>query len=265
MQLVHICAIISIVNYALPDARYPGVIERKFIMAYTNQTLKKLADLYKAYIALLETGKQARVHVSKGNRKIGRVLNVSTVPVMDCQNCKECSRLCYAINSYIRYTNTCVPAWTENSFLARNNRDLYFAEIEKACAKRRTNKYFRWHVAGEIMDINYLERMIDIARKFPEFKFWTYTKMYLLVNMYVKAHGNDRKIAIPENLVIMFSEWRGMEMINPYGFPEFRVVFKNDEYKPDPKTNWYCPGNCDICKAVNRGCVAGETTYCNEH
>ena len=54
-------------------------------------------------------------------------------------------------------------------------------------------------------------------------------------------------------------------MVNPYKFQEFRVVFKNDAEKPDPVKNWYCPGNCDICKKIGRGCVAHETTYCNEH
>ena len=60
----------------------------------------------------------------------------------------------------------------------------------------------------------------------------------------------------------MFSEWRGMPMSNPHGMPEFKVVFKDDAEKP---RGFYCPGNCDICKNSKRGCVAGETVYCNEH
>ena len=51
-------------------------------------------------------------------------------------------------------------------------------------------------------------------------------------------------------------------MDNPYNFPEFRVVFKDDLVKP---VGFYCPGNCDICKVAGRGCIARETTYCNEH
>ena len=233
---------------------------------YSKETIKKVAFNYHSYMELIKSGLIIpRVHISKGNRKIGRVLNVSTVPIMDCKNCKECKNICYAVNSYIMHTNTCLPAWTENSYFARNNRKEYFDTIRKECAKRRKNKYFRWHVSGEIIDMDYLESMIAIAREFPDFKFWTYTKMYDLVNLYVMLHGDSKEKAIPGNLVIMFSEWRGMEMYNPYGFPEFRVVFKNDKYKPDPENVWYCPGNCDICKACNRGCVAGETTYCNEH
>ena len=233
---------------------------------YTKETIKKLSMNYHSYMELIKSGSIIpRVHISKGNRKIGRVLNVSTVPVMDCKNCKECKSICYAIGSYIQHTNSVVPAWTDNSYFARNDRKAYFEEIRKACAKRKANKYFRWHVAGEIIDMDYFESMIAIAKEFPDFKFWTYTKMYDLVNFYVMLHGDNKEQAIPENLVVMFSEWRGMEMYNPYGFPEFRVVFHNDEVKPDPKQVWFCPGNCDSCKMANRGCVAGETTYCNEH
>lgn len=83
--------------------------------------------------------------------------------------------------------------------------------------------------------------------------------MYHIVNTWCDANGRD---AVPANLKIMFSEWRGMPMVNPYNFPEFRVVFKADAVKP---VGHYCPGNCDVCKAAGRGCVAGETTYCNEH
>lgn len=231
---------------------------------YSNETLKKLANLFKLHVSKIENGEIiARVHISKGNSKIGKVLNVSTVPVMDCKNCKECSKLCYAINSYVRYTNTCVPAWTDNSYLARNNRQFYFNSIRETLKRRKRNLYFRWHVAGEIQDMDYLENMVAIAKDFPNFKFWTYTKMYELVNLYCDMNGG--KSAIPGNLVIMFSEWRGMPMFNKYGFPEFRVVFNSDDNKPDEKTNWFCPGNCDICKKACRGCIVGETTYCHEH
>ena len=52
-----------------------------------------------------------------------------------------------------------------------------------------------------------------------------------------------------------------MPMDNPHGMPEFRVVFKDET----PPAGHYCPGNCDICKNLHRGCVEGETTYCMEH
>ena len=197
--------------------------------------------------------------ISKGNRKIGRVMNVSLAPVLTCANCSECKMLCYDIKAVLQYRNV-TDARARNTALLLEDRAEYFRRIDNAISRRRLHKFFRWHVAGDIVDLDYLARMVDIARAHPDFVFWTYTKNYAVVNEYCRTRGG--RVAIPENLSIMFSEWRGMPMVNPYGFPEFSVVFKDDEHKP---AGHYCPGNCDICKAAHRGCIAGETTYCHEH
>ena len=199
--------------------------------------------------------------ISTGNNKIGKTMNISTMPILCCGNCKECKKLCYDIKACLQYPNTVIDARMRNTVIPRRNRSEYFRRIEVAIQRRRTNKYFRWHVAGDIIDVDYFDNMVKIARNHPDFIFWTYTKMYGVVNEWCLRHGGTRD-AIPGNLHVMFSEWRGMPTINHYRFPEFRVVFKNDEVKP---TGFYCPGNCDICKAAKRGCIAGETTYCNEH
>jgi len=196
--------------------------------------------------------------ISDGNIKIGRVLNVSLPPVVTCSNCGECQKLCYDIKACNQYPNTVVDARARNLAILKKNRNEYFNRIEGKIRRRRANKYFRWHVAGDIVDYDYFCRMVEVAKNHPDFIFWTYTKAYGTVNEYVKRNGRD---AIPANFSIMFSEWRGMPMDNPYGFPEFKVVFK-DEEEPN---GFYCPGNCDICKAIHRGCLAGETTYCKEH
>lgn len=197
--------------------------------------------------------------ISKGNRKIGRVMNVSLAPVLTCANCSECKMLCYDIKAVLQYRNV-TDARARNTALLLEDRAEYFRRIDDAISRRRLHKFFRWHVAGDIVDLDYLARMVDVARAHPDFVFWTYTKNYAVVNEYCRTRGG--RVAIPENLSIMFSEWRGMPMVNPYGFPEFSVVFKDDEHKP---TGHYCPGNCDVCKAAHRGCIAGETTYCHEH
>ena len=204
-----------------------------------------------------------KVAISNGNRKIGNVMNVSTAPLWTCGNCSECFRICYDVKANFQYKNV-RDARARNTSLLKRDRDSFFNQIEDAISKRKTNKYFRWHVAGDIVDMDYFSRMAEIAKRHPDFVFWTYTKMYTIVNLYVLEHGGDRT-CIPANLTIMFSEWRGMPMLNPYSFPEFRVVFKDDAVKPDPKQNHFCAGNCDICKKLNRGCIVGETTYCNEH
>lgn len=237
----------------------PRGAESWFIM-YNPESIKKylakMTDAIKRYDVI--PAAELTVSVSKGNRKIGRVMNVSIPPIITCANCKECKYLCYDIKANLQYLNV-VNSRAKNYSILIRDREQYFSQIESAISRRRTNKFFRWHVAGDILDINYFSHMVEIARRHSDFVFWTYTKNYAIVNAYCDKYG---RAAIPGNLHIMFSEWRGLKMVNPYHFPEFRVVFKTDAVRP---TGHYCPGNCDICKANCRGCLAGETTYCNEH
>lgn len=221
-------------------------------------SLREATEKYRAVIR--EEGADAvPLAVSVGNMKIGRSLNVSLAPILTCANCSGCKGYCYDVKANLQYPNV-VDARARNTALLLEDRDAYFRRIDEAISRRRAHKFFRWHVAGDIVDVDYLARMVDIARAHPDFVFWTYTKNYSAVNEYCERRGG--RVAIPGNLSIMFSEWRGMPMDNPYGFPEFSVVFKDDPVKP---VGHYCPGNCDICKAQHRGCIAGETTYCNEH
>lgn len=227
---------------------------------YKKETIKKIIDKAEAKrteLMKLDVG-EIKMCISDGNTKIGRVMNVSNMPILSCGNCKECMFLCYDIKACNQYPNTVIDARMRNLVILQRDRDEYFRRIEEKINRRKKNKYFRWHVAGDILDLDYFDRMVGIADRHPEFVFWTYTKMYGIVNEWTCVNYNRE---IPRNLHIMFSEWRGMPMDNPFHFPEFRVVFKN-EAKPD---GFYCPGNCDICKKINRGCLAGETTYCNEH
>lgn len=235
-------------------------------MAYSKESLAKVIQLMtekkKVYASIpLE---EIKLCISKGNVKIGRVMNVSLPPIMTCNHCKECKHYCYDVKACLQYPNTVIDARIRNFSVLMKNRDEYFGRISWAMSRRKKNKYFRWHVAGDIIDYDYFNRMVENARNHPDFIIWTYTKEYDIVNEWIKNHGGNKN-ALPDNFTVMFSEWRGMEMINPYEMPEFRVVMKDDEYKPSPKYNHYCPGNCDICKKLNRGCIAGETTYCNEH
>jgi hypothetical protein len=199
---------------------------------------------------------QIKICISKGNRKIGRVMNVSLPPILSCANCAGCSKLCYDVKACMQYPNTVIDARMRNYVLLMRDRARYFALIEQAISKRQKNKFFRWHVAGDIVDIDYFDNMVRIAREHSDFIFWTYTKNYAVVNAWIAEHGK-----LPRNFTVMFSEWRGMPMNNPHGMPEFRVVFK-DEKKP---VGFYCPGNCDVCKEHNCGCVAGQDVYCMEH
>lgn len=226
---------------------------------YSIETVHKCAKMLRERVALYDEVPLdfIKLCISTGNDKIGNVMNVSLPPMLSCGNCAGCCTLCYDVKACMRFPNV-VDARARNLAILRKDRGEYFARIEKAISRRRKNKFFRWHVAGDIVDADYFVNMVEIARRHPDFLFWTYTKMYHIVNQYCAEHGKE---TIPENFSIMFSEWRGMPMDNPYGFAEFRVVFK-DEDRPQ---GFYCPGNCDACKNPCRGCIAQETVYCMEH
>ena len=229
---------------------------------YQIETIQKtVATARKVGETLRANPDALHVRITAGNRKIGRVLNVSLMPVLSCGNCSGCVHYCYDIKACVQYAHNVITARMVNYIMATEHRDEYFAQIDAKLSRRRKNKFFRWHVAGDILDIDYFDRMVEVARKHPDFTMWTYTKMYHIVNAWIAAHGGTRD-ALPSNLTVMFSEWRGMPMNNPYGLPEFRVVMHDDETRP---VGYYCPGNCDACKAARRGCIVGETVYCDEH
>lgn len=223
---------------------------------YSIETIRKVVTMLKAavdkYMAMPID--EIKLCISKGNSKIGKVLNVSLPPILSCGNCKECKHFCYDIRACVQYAKSVINARARNYVLLLRNRDEYFAQIDKACTSRKKNKMFRWHVSGDIIDIDYFFRMVEIARKHPDFVFWTYTKMYHIVNEYCDKYGKD---SIPNNFSVMFSEWKGMPLVNPYHFGEFRALYESENI---PENTYYCPGNCDVCKALNRGCIVNENT-----
>lgn len=227
----------------------------KKVNGYSIESLRKVVSALKnakdKYMSMpIES---IKLCISKGNRKIGKAMNVSLPPILSCGNCKECKHFCYDIRACIQYKNV-IDARIRNYVILLRNRDLYFSTIDKACNRRKSNKMFRWHVSGDIIDLDYFCRMVEIARNHPDFIFWTYTKMYHIVNEYCDKYGKE---SIPTNFSVMFSEWKGMELVNPYHFGEFRALYENESI---PENTYYCPGNCDICKAARRGCIANENT-----
>ena len=234
---------------------------------YSIESIKKMVSLMNETICKYSAVdvNDIKLCISSGNRKIGRVMNVSLPPVMTCTNCSECKRFCYDIKACLQYPNTVIDARIRNYVVLMKSRELYFEKIENAISSRRKNKFFRWHVAGDIVDLDYFSRMVEAARLHADFKFWTYTKNYKVVNEYCRKYGRKN---IPDNFSVMFSEWDGMPIDNPYGFPVFSVKMQagNKNHQEAYFDGLYkCPGNCDVCKENGRGCIAGENVYCDEH
>lgn len=230
-------------------------------MKYSRETLKKvvatLMELIRYFLSL--PYEVLKLHISAGNKKIGRVFNFSTAPIITCGNCKHCKHCCYDVKACCQYKNVRI-ARAENTAMMIKNQDETFKQIDNFIGRNHKRKFFRWHVSGEITSLSYLHAMVTIARKHPDWRFWTYTKMYTLVNQYCDEHGG--RDAIPENLTIMFSVWKGVPMYNKYNFPVFVCVMP-DDIIPDGAIK--CPGNCDTCIANKTGCVFGKSAYAHLH
>ena len=202
-----------------------------------------------------------KICISSGNNKIGHAMNVSTMPGLDCGNCSHCIGFCYDVKACVRYPQTVIDARIRNSVLLERDRDEFFRRIDNAMNRRKKNKMFRWHVAGDIKDADYFQRMIDNALNHPDFTIWTYTKMYSIVNDWIANNG-----PLPSNFTVMFSKWDGVPMPNPFNLPVFvcRLKEGNKDYF-DFDNCFHCPGKCDICKASGRGCPFGESAWIDEH
>ena len=241
---------------------------RSINQGYKPETLSKiirqLKDEIAAQVERITAGQFTKVAISTGNRKIGRVLNVSLAPIITCgDGCKECKCYCYDVKACLQYGNV-RNARARNTALAIHNRKEFFGQIVAKLSRTR-NQFFRWHVSGDILDSDYFGNMVRIAEEFPAITFWTYTKQYAVVNRWIDENGN-----LPANLHIMFSQWKvrtesgkiiPIPFPNPHNMPVFTVRFEEEEIPQMFK----CPGNCDICKSNHCGCIAGQSTYNDAH
>jgi ferredoxin len=171
--------------------------------------------------------------ISTGNSKVGKIPNMSLPPVVSCGNCEKCKKNCYALKSFKMYPSV-RKSWTENFKLAKENPVEFFAVVDAYIEKKKP-AFFRWQVSGDILDQNYLDGMVEVARAHKATKFLAFTKMYHL------DYAN-----IPENLSIVWSAWPGLEM--PTAPEGIRIAYMQDGTETRvPKNALECPGNCESC------------------
>jgi ferredoxin len=234
--------------------------ERKNSIKFIN----KVCQLSKAYNASHASQDPAtiKIHISDGNKKLGAIMNVSLPPVVTCQNCGSCSKYCYAVRNYLRGENV-YHAWNENYFLFLTDPDRYFNEISQAVKLQR---FFRWHVSGDIVNGLYFAGMIRVAVENPKVEFLAFTKAYQIVNAAIAAGA-----VIPSNLHILFSAAPGVDMPNPYRLPECHINFADpskNTYCGGAEYEHYCNGDCTECAINGCGCFflkPGDVTIIDQH
>ena len=198
-----------------------------------------------------------KVSISQGrNKKMGNIPSVSLPPVITCKNCESCAKKCYAMKLCRIYPSV-KKSYDNNLAILKEDRDSYFAQIAMTAT---FNRFFRYHVSGDIIDSDYLDRMCKTARKCKNTVFLAFTKNYEDVNAYFDGHKK------PRNLQIIFSlPFDGAKIQNPHNLPKAAVILKGQE----PAKNWkICGGNCMECASCGIGCwelKKGETIAFYEH
>jgi hypothetical protein len=115
--------------------------------------------------------------------------------------------------------------------LLNRSRYRYFTMVENYL-RGHNPKFFRWHVAGDIKDQDYVEWMKSIAVRFPQTKFLAFTKMALDFS------------GLPKNLTVVYSAWPGSPIVNPHKLP---VAFMQDGTETRVTNALECPGSCENC------------------
>ena len=139
-------------------------------MMYKLDTLKRYSEKCKAAVQEIETDfSRLHVRISYGNKKIGKTLNINTLAIFGgcggmCGKC-GCFNYCYAIKDAMRFPAV-LRSRAINTVLSVLDRERYFAEIADQIRRHKSYKFVRFHVSGEIRDIDYLIHMVDIAKQF---------------------------------------------------------------------------------------------------
>ena len=121
----------------------------------STKSINKAITNCKEYMSQ-HNGDGVKIHISAGNMKLGAIMNISLPPVITCHNCGSCKHYCYAVRSYNRFTDT-AAGWNENYLLFITDPVRYFNEISAAVKLQR---FFRWHVSGDIVNHEYFMGMI---------------------------------------------------------------------------------------------------------
>lgn len=173
------------------------------------------------------------ITISTSNKKLGQIPSVSTVPGKDCGNCSYCAKDCYAMKMQRIYPSV-KKSWEKNSEVLRKDRDVFFNEVKNYLTFWRP-KFFRWHIAGDLKDQDYLNRVSEICAACPDTGFLMFTKMHHL------DFSN-----LPANLSVVASMWPGMPIHeNVKTLP--KAWMQNGKEDRVPEDAIPCPGICESC------------------
>jgi len=200
----------------------------------------------------------SKFHISNGNSKMGQIASFSLPAGVTCNPKAPCYKKCYARRMEYRFANV-RNSYVDNLQMWRETPDILETCLQETLMM---NRYFRFHVSGDIPDAAYFEMMVRLAEKASGCDILAFTKQYHIVNDYL---GSGRKL--PDNLHILFSVWKDFECPNPHHLPEAHVIYKDGSTTASGDFK-ICSGNCSECICRGIGCWMlknGEQIALHEH
>ena len=138
---------------------------------------------------------------------------------------------CYALKgNYTRYKAIKAAQYVR---LASLNNELWTAAI---VTQIKRQKYFRWHDAGDVQDVQHLNKIYEVCRLTPGTKHWMPTR-----EAWIKDHLDSK----PDNLVIRFSAPM-IDQAAPASWPNSSEVVTDGATCPAPQQGNSC-GDCRNC------------------
>ena len=138
--------------------------------------------------------------------------------------------MCYALKgNYTRYKAIKAAQYVRLDSLKNS---LWVAAM---VAQIKRQKFFRWHDAGDVQDLDHLKNIYKVCKLTPQIKHWMPTR-----EAWVKDHLDSK----PANLVIRFSP----PMIGQRNdtWPNSSMVVLKDASCPAPSQGNSC-GDCRAC------------------
>ena len=138
---------------------------------------------------------------------------------------------CYALKgNYTRYKAIKAAQYVR---LASLNNELWTAAI---VTQIKRQKYFRWHDAGDVQDVQHLNKIYEVCRLTPDTRHWMPTR-----EAWIKDHLEGK----PDNLVIRFSAPM-IDQAAPASWPNSSEVVTEGATCPAPQQGNSC-GDCRNC------------------
>lgn len=179
---------------------------------------------------------QLDVKVSFGNKKLPKGTVIFNIPaVTTCPfRTPLCERSCYALKAERLYPQV-LPARQHNLDIVQKGQ--FKQAMKRAIVKHyKKIKTIRVHESGDFFKQSYLNDWYELARMFPEFTFYAYTKSFYL------DFSNK-----PDNFVLIASFDETTDELRKTRYEEVKPYFDNTFTIVSKKAKASCIQDCSRC------------------